>query len=149
MILTAMGDFSEVEVKQAIAEARNERIGEMIDENEKRTKQAFDASIAAMRASYMMVSGIAQIMGGGMGVIFSSLYGIAVSTIQVFSAIAAAQFFVPGMQMQSIMMVASLVSAIISLRLVMAGQTELAGRVSGINMALQGFGSLIGGFHFG
>jgi len=148
LILTAMGDFSEVEVKQAIAEARNEKIAEMTDENEKRTKEAFDASIGAMRASYMMISGMAQVMGGGMGQIFSSLYSIAISTIQVFSAIAAAQFFVPGMQMQSILMVASLATAIVSLAGVMTGQTKLASQISGINMSLQGFSQLIGVMSF-
>ena len=148
LILTAMGDFSEVEVQQAIAEVRNEKISQATDENEKRTKEAFEASIGAMRASYMMISGMSQLMGGSMGQIFSSLYGIAVSTIEVFSAIAAAQFFVPGMQMQSLLMVASLASAIVSLAGVMTGQTELSRRVSGLTMSLQGYSQLIGVMSF-
>ncbi len=148
LTITAMGDFSQVEVEQAIAEARNEKISEAIDENEKRSKEAFDLALGTMRASYAMVSGISQIIGGGMGAIFSSLYGLAISTIELFSAIAAAQFFVPGMQMQSVMMVASLVSAIVSLAGVMTGQQELSSRVNGITATLQGFQSLIGGFHF-
>ena len=94
----------------------------------------------------MMVTGISQVIGGGMGAIFSSLYGLAVSTIQLYSAIAAAQFFVPGMQMQSVLMVASLITAIVSLAGVLTGQQELSSRVSGLNTTLQGLGGLISSF---
>lgn len=148
MILTAMGDFSEVEVQQSIVEARNERINQALEETDKRAKEAFEAALGAMRASYMMVSGFAQIIGGSMGQIFSSMYAIAVSSIQLFSAIAQAEFFVPGMQMQSVMMMASLLTAITSLASVMTGQTELASRVSGLNMSLHGISEMIGAINF-
>ena len=136
-------DDSSAKVQQAILEAKNERINRALEETEEKTKEAYDNAIGAMRASYMMISGVAQVMGGSMGQIFSSLYAVAVSTIQVFSAIAAAQFFVPGRQMESVLMVAALISAISSLGAVMIGQTRLSKAVSGINMSLHGISTMI------
>ena len=104
--------------------------------------------MGAMRGSYMMISGIAQILGTSMSQVFSSLYAIAYSSIEIFSAIAAAQFFVPGMQLQSMMMVASLVTAIVGLAGVATAQQDLSRGVSAIHMTLQGFSTMIGGFHF-
>lgn len=141
-------DDAPARAQQAKLRAENEKINQALEETEKRSKNAFDNAIGAMRASYMMVSGVTQMIGGSMGQLFSSLYAVAVSSIQIFSAIAAAQFFVPGMQMQSILMMASLMTAITGLAGFLSGQQILAGQVSGLNMSLQGLSQLIGGFHF-
>ena len=146
LILSAMGDFSELEVQQAIQEARNEKISEMVDENEVRTKEAYKESVGAMRASYQMMTGFAQIMGGSMGSIFSALYGVGYATINMMTAIAEAQFFIPGMQLQSIMMIMTLMSAFASLGAIVSGQTDLSQRIGGLTSALTGFGGMIDSF---
>lgn len=102
----------------------------------------------AMRASYQMIGGIAQIMGGSMGAIFSAVYGVGFAAITMYQAIAAAQFFIPGMQIQSALMVMSLITALASLAGVMTGQTELSRQVSGLNQSLVGIGSMIGAINF-
>ena len=96
----------------------------------------------------MMVSGVSQMIGGSMGQIFSSLYGVLVSEIQILTAIATAQFFVPGMRMQSVLMLASLLTAISGLANLLTGQQKLAKMVGGLNMSLQGFSQLLGSFNF-
>ena len=148
IILTAMGDFTDVAVKQAIAEARNEKIAEMTDENEKRTKEAFESSMGAMRASYMMISGFAQAIGGSMGQIFSSMYSVAVSAIGTYKAIAAAMAASGVGTPQAILMTISLVTAISSLTSVMMGQKELSRRISALNMSLHGISQMIGVLNF-
>jgi len=102
----------------------------------------------AMRASYQMIGGIAQIMGGSMGAVFSAVYGVGFAAITMFSAIAEAQFFIPGMQIQSALMVMSLITALASLGGVMTGQMELSRQVSGLNQLLVGMGSMIGAINF-
>ena len=146
LTLTAMGDFSEVEVKLAAAEARNEKITEMVDENEKRSLEAFQQSIGFMRASYQMIGGVAQVLGGGIGPVFSAIYGVGVASISLFMSIAQAQFFAPGQQLQSVMMMMSLVTALVSLGAVATGQKRLSQIVGGITQSLSGFGGMIDSF---
>lgn len=147
LILTAMGDFSEVEIQQAILEARNEKINEAIEENEKKTKEAFDESMNAMRASYMIISGIAQATGGSISQAFSAMYGVAIAGIGTYKAIAAAMAMVPGGQIQAALMTSSLIAAIVSLASVLTGQQKLARSVNGINSALHGIGMGIGSYY--
>lgn len=145
LILTAMGDFSDVEIKQAIAIAKNKEIKQAIEENEAKTLAAYNHAIAGMRASYMMVSGVAQTMGGSMADMFSAMYGIVTSGIQTTAAIASALYASgPYGWVQAAMMTASLITAVVNLGALQSGQTELARQVSGVNMAIQGMGSMIG-----
>lgn len=101
-----------------------------------------------MRASYQMIGGIAQIMGGSMGAIFSAVYGVGFAAITMYQAIAAAQFFIPGMQIQSALMLMSLITALASLAGVMTGQIELSRQVSGLNQLLVGTAGMIGVINF-
>jgi len=144
----AVLDDSQAKAQQAELEAKNEKIKEAIDENEKRTKEAFNKALGAMRASYMVVSGVAQAMGGSMAQAFSAIYGVAVAGITTYQSIAAAMASVPGGQLQAILMTASLITAIVSLAGVLTGQEEFAKQISGLNSAIQGIGSLIGVFDF-
>jgi len=146
LTLTAMGDFSDVERKQAIAEARNKKISQAVDENEKKAKEAFDKSMGAMRVSYQMLGGIGQMIGGGMGALFSAIFGVGYASITMFLAIAKAQFFVPGMQMQSIMMIMTLMSALGSLAAIVDGQTELSRAFSGFNQSLSAGMSMVNNY---
>ena len=144
--ITAYLDSTELRTEQAILIAKNEEIARATEENEIRTKEAFDNSLRAMRASYQMIGGIAQIMGGSMGAIFSAIYGVGFAAITMYQAIAAAQFFIPGMQIQSALMVMSLITALTSLGGVMLGQTKLSRNVSNLNQSLVGISGMISTF---
>ena len=96
----------------------------------------------------MVVSGISQAMGGTMAQAFSAIYGVAVAGITTYQSIAAAMAAVPGGQLQAVLMTASLITAIVSLVGVLTGQEEFARQISGLNMAIQGIGSLLGEFNF-
>ena len=129
-------------------EGTEAKITDMVVRTDKQLKDAYDKSLGVMRASYMMVSGFAQVLGGSMGQIFSSIYGIAVAGIMTYQSIAAAMAAVPGGQVQAALMTMSLISAIVSLAGVITGQTELASQVSGLNIAIHGIASLLGEFNF-
>lgn len=141
-------DDAEARKQQAELEAKNEKIAAAIDANEKATKEAYNKAMGAMRASYQIISGFTQILGGSMGAAFGAIYGVGYAAITMYQAIAAAQFFVPGMQMQSILMTMSLVSAMISLGGVIVGQMELANKVNGIQQMLVGINGLMGAFNW-
>lgn len=97
----------------------------------------------------MMMSGLAQVMGGGgMGQIFSTLYGLAVAGITTYQSIAAAMALVPGAQLQAALMTMSLITSLVSLAGVASGQTELASQVSGLNTTLHGIGGLLNSMNF-
>ena len=142
-------DDAEARAQQAALELKNKKIAEAIEENEKKTKEAYQQSLNVMRASYMMVSGLSQVMGKGMGQIFSTLYGVAVAGITTYQSIAAAMAAVPGAQLQAALMTISLITALVSLAGVASGQTELASRVAGLNMTIQGIGGLLNNMSFG
>lgn len=143
-------DDSDVTSKQVIAEARNKEISEKLDENEKRTRESFKQVVGVMRAGYMMVSGLAQVMGGSMGQIISSIYGTAVAGIATYTAIHTALLASPDptgrTQIQAGMALIGLGAALGSLLGVMTGQEELARGMNGLNMSLQGIGSMIANF---
>jgi len=146
----AVLDDAQAKSQQAELEVANEKIANAITENEKKTKEAYQLSLGAMRASYMMVSGISQVIGGGMGQIFSTLYGVAVAGITTYQSIAAAMAASgPAGWIQATLMTSSLIAALISLGGLAAGQTELASQVSGLNMVIQGFGGLLDSMPFG
>ena len=125
-----------------------EKLIEMGDDVERETKKSFQQVVGMMRASYMMVSGIAQVTGGSMEAIFSSMFSIAISAIGTYQSIAAAMAAVPGGQIQAAMMTISLATSVASLIAGMAGQEEMARRISGLNMALQGIGGMINNLNF-
>lgn len=149
LTLTAFGDFSEVKVQQAILEARNQKIDEAIVEHDLRLKESFNNAMGVMRASYMMVSGFAQVMGTSMSQIFSSMYGAAVATIGTFTAIAdAIAASGPWGWIQAGIMFAALMTALVGLGNMMDGQQKLGSQFSGLNMSMQGFLQLIASFNF-
>lgn len=124
------------------------KITDLVTKTDKQLENAYDKSIGVMRASYMMVSGFAQVLGGDMGQIFSSIYGVAVAGITTYQSIAAAMAASGVGTAQAILMTMSLISASVSLAGVVSGQMELAQQVSGLNMAIQGIGSMIGVINF-
>lgn len=127
-------------------ENTKEKLIDMGDAVEKETKESFNQVMGMMRASYMMVSGLSQAIGGSLGQIFSAMYSVAVSTIMTYKAIAAAIAASGVGAVQAGLMFASLVTALVQMGALMAGQNEIARRVSGLNMALHGIGGMISSF---
>lgn len=142
-------DDARARAQQRALEETNKKIAAGIKENEKQSKAAYDKSVGAMRASYMMISGFSDVIGGNMMNIFSTVYGVGVASITMLTAIAEAQFFIPGMQLQSTMMVVSLLSALASLGGVITGQMALSNQLNGLNVTLSGFSGLLDSMNFG
>lgn len=142
-------DDTRARAQQAELVEKNEQISAGINENEARTKEAFKMTLGAMRASYMMVSGLSQVMGEGMGQAFSAIFGIATSAVATTSAIAAALAASgPAGWAQAGLMMSSLITAMVQLVAISTGQADLASTVGGINMTLHGIGSMIGAINF-
>ena len=105
--------------------------------------------MTAMRAGYMILSGMTQAMGGSMSQAFSAMYGLIMGGIQTGSAIAGAlAVSSPAGWLQAGMMMASLATAISQLGLVAAGQEDFARQIGGINIVLQSIGGLINNLGF-
>jgi len=137
-------DDAAARAQQDELEVRNENIKRAIEENEERTKEAYNYAISAMRGSYMIISGITQAIGGSMAQTFTAMYGVMVSGVQTASAIAAALAASgPAGWVQASLMTMSLASALVSLGAVVSGQTQLSRQFSGLNMAVQGIGGMI------
>ena len=126
------------------------KIIDLVDETEKRSKEAFKVSLDAMRAGYMVISGMTQAMGGSMSQAFSAMYGIAMAGIMTYQSIAAALLPspIPGARLMAGLMLASLGTAMAQLGAVSLGQAELASQVGGLNMILQGIGGMINKYGF-
>ena len=141
-------DTSEAERKIAALDSKiHDTEGSLVkatEEVEKQSVQSFKEVQGMMRASYMMVSGLSQVLGGDMAKIFSSIYGVAVSAIGTYKAIATAMAASGVGAFQAAIMFSSLVTATIQMGSIMMGQTELSRRVHGINTALHGISGLIG-----
>jgi len=144
--IEAVIDDTRARAQQAELEKKNEEIKKATEENEKRTKEAFNNAMGAMRAGYMVISGMTQAMGGSMSQAFSAIYGIAMSGIQTYMSISAALAVspIPGARIQAGLMIASLITAMVQLGAVSAGQKDLSQKIGGLNMEIQGIGSLIG-----
>jgi len=148
--IEAVLDDAQVKTQQAELEAKNEKIKDAIEENEKKTKEAFDNAIGAMRAGYMVISGITQAMGGSMSQAFTAIYGTLTAGIQTYIAFTAVELAKgPAGWLTAALMSASLTSAIISLAGVLTGQEEFASQILGLNMAIQGIGGLLDSMPFG
>ena len=116
---------------------------------EKQTEASFKDVRSMMRASYAMVSGLTQVIGGPYAQIFANMFGIAMSAIGVWQGIAAAMEASGVGTAQGILMTASLLGSIMSLATGLTGQTELSKQISGLTLTLQGFGSLLDSMPFG
>jgi len=136
--------FRTLELLEVKIEGTKDKLSVVTKEVEKQTVQSFKEVQGMMRASYMMVSGLSQVLGGDMARMFSSIYGVAVSAIGTYKAIATAMAASGVGAFQAAIMFSSLVTATIQMGSIMMGQTELSRRVHGINTALHGISGLIG-----
>ena len=96
-----------------------------------------------------MMSGVTQAMGGSMEQVFTAMYGVAVSMISTYQAIAAAMAASGTGTLQAVIMTTSLITAVSTLVASMTGQAEFATGVSGVTTALYGLESFISVFDFG
>ena len=129
-------------------EDTEDKLTDMAENVEEQTEKSFNEVMGMMRASYMIISGVSQAVGGNMSQIFSSIYGVAVSAIGTYQAIAAAMAASGVGAPQAIIMSISLATAIAGLVATMTKQTELGQRIRGLNMALHGISSLIGDAYY-
>ena len=146
-------ETSEANKKLDTLDQRVDKTQESIIATTKATEEATEKSFkqvrGMMRASYMMVSGLTQVIGGPFGAIFGSMFGIAISAIGVWEGIATAMKASGVGLAQGIIMSASLITSLMSLLTGLAGQTELAGQISGLTLTLQGFGGMLDAMPFG
>ena len=128
---------------QAKIEDTGTKIVSMATTTEKQTEESFKAVVSMMRTSYLLVQGLTQVIGGDMGQMIGAIYGVAVAGISTYQAIAAAMAASGVGTLQAVLMTSSLITAMVSLGGIMAGQTELSKRVGGINMSLNVLGQSI------
>ena len=125
-------------------EDTEEKAEEAVESVEEQTKKSFTQVMGYMRASYLIISGMSRIMGGGMSQIFSSIYMAAMSAIGTYKAIAAAIAATgPIGWVQAAIMTTSLVTASLSLVSIMMGQRDMSTKIRGLNMSLHGISALI------
>lgn len=134
-------DLEDIEEK---AETVFEDIDRKNELAKKKVEESFNEVMGYMRASYQMISGISQVMGGGLSSLFTSMYSVAISAIGTYKAIAVAMAASGVGTAQAILMFSSLATALVSLYSAATGQKELLKRVSGLNTALHSISSLIG-----
>ncbi|KKN42888.1 hypothetical protein LCGC14_0708620 [marine sediment metagenome] len=146
--ITYFLEYSGFDKRTFLLDRELNNLGEKQVQVEIAIEKSFNKVVTMMRGSYMIVSGMARIIGGGFSRVFQSIWGVAVAAISIQTAIAKAQFFVPGMQLQSVMMLGILTSAIFNMGALMAGQKDLARQARGVNFALHGISSMIGSFYF-
>ncbi len=147
--IEAFLDDADARAKQRELESKNEMIAEAIEANEEASRISFDKVMGAMRASYMMMSGIAQVMGTSMGEMFTTVFGVAISAIGTYEAIASAAAATGPMGwIQAGIMFASLAVAGINLAGLVVGQDLHTQQINGLIMTLQGFSQMIGSFNF-
>lgn len=107
-------------------------------------QNSFRMVMAGMRTSYLLFSGVARVMGGGMTMIFRTLYSVGMAAVGTYSAIAAAAAASgPAGWVQAGLMLASLTMASMQLSGVMRGQRDLARNMRGVNMMLHGISGLL------
>lgn len=131
-------------------EDTEDQLIDMAENVVKQTQESFNEVMGIMRASYMMVTGVSQAIGGNMSQIFSSMFSVALSSIGTYKAIAAALMVspIPGARIEAALMFSSLTAALFNLGAAMTGQEELSRRISGLNTAIHGIGSIIQGAYF-
>jgi len=147
LIIETSLDDSKIKIQQAEIEAKNEQISQDIDENEKKSREAWTKTMAAMRSGYMVISGITQLMGGSMSQAFTAMYGIAMSSIQLYMALTPAVGAINPVQ--ATMMMISLMSSVIQLGTIAEGQEEFSRALGGVTSMMQGIGGLLDAMPFG
>ncbi len=136
--------LQQLDTKIETTEEKAEQLTESVEEQ---TQKSFNNVMGFMRASYLMISGLSRVMGGGLSQVFSSIYMAAMSAIGAYQAIAAAiAASGPAGWLQAAIMTTSLITAGLSLVSILAGQRDLSTKIRGVNMALHGISGMISTF---
>ncbi len=141
--------FLETSAFDAQTAERERRIRELLgglQQIDEKTDESFNKVVRMMRGSYMIISGIARVMGPGFSRVFQSIWSVATSSIIIYTAIAKAKFFIPGQEITSLLMIAELVAAVVNMGALMTGQKDLARESRGVNFALHGISTMISSF---
>ena len=152
MSIEAFLDDYPIRLQQAELERKNKEIARVTEENEMRIEQSFKQARTAMRAGYMMISGMTQVMGGSMSQAFTAMYGVITSGIQTYGAIAtAAEALGMGtlnawMVAQAAVAIVSLITAGVGLAGIMVNMDKFTKTLNGITMILQGWGGMVDSF---
>jgi len=129
-------------------EGTKENLIKMGNDVERETERSFNEVKGMMQASYMMVSGVTQMIGGSMSQAFAAIFQIGISAIGTYQAIAAAMAATgPAGWVQAGIMTTSLLTALVNLYSLSEGQTELSRRISGLNMSLHSISSMMGMYY--
>ena len=136
----------EAEQKGIDAEEQAEIAKKAAEEAARRSRESYHMVMTMMRTSYLMFAGMGRIMGGGMTMMFRTMYTVAMAAIGTYKAIAAAQFASGVGVPQAMIMMASLVMASAQLYGVMTGQRDMARTMRGFNMMLHGISGMIGSY---
>ncbi len=142
--------FFETSVFDAQTAARERRIQGLLnglEQVDQKTKMSFNKVMNVMRGSYMIVSGITRVIGGGFSRVFQGVWSAITSAILANKAIAAAvAASSPWGWIQAGVMLASLTMASMNVAALMSGQKNIARQARGLNFALHGISSMIQGF---
>lgn len=137
----------EAYVKGTEAEEQAEMAKKAAAEARKRANEAMQETMTMMRTSYLLFAGMGRIMGGGMTLMFRTMYSIGMSAVGTYKAISVAMAATgPAGWVQAAVMAGSLAVASAQLVGVLTGQQELTRNMRGFNMMLHGIGGMIGSF---
>lgn len=129
-------------------EDSKEKLIDLAEDVVTQTQKSYNEVMGMMRASYMMITGVSQAIGGTLSQVFSSMFSIALSAIGTYQSIATAMAATgPAGWIQAGIMATSLIVAGINLATLAEGQTELSRRITGLNMSLHSISSMIGMYY--
>ena len=136
-------------LKQEIEEVEG-KIGRALETTklvDEKITRSFNDVMTTARTGYMLMAGMARIMGTGMTEIFRTSYQIIVGAIGAYSAMAAAEAAKgPIGWVQAALMWASVAAAGVRLVAIASGQTDLSRQMRGVWMGLHGISSMLGSF---
>ena len=143
----AILDDAEAKAQLADLETQSVKIGTQIEMNEVAQQRSFDEIMLSMRSGYMLMAGMARVMGTGMTEVFRTSYQMFVSAIGVYQAFIALETAKgPAGWVQAALMTISLATAGVRLYGLATGQADLSRQMRGVWMGLHGVSSLLGGF---
>ena len=148
LTISAFLETSAFDAQTAEREERIRRLLGGLEQVDEKTKSSFNKVMGMMRGSYMVISGIARVMGPGFSRIFQGIWSVVTSTIMFYKSIQAAMMAspVPGAALQAMVMMFSIIAATANVAALMAGQKDLARQTRGMNFALHGISSMISSF---
>ena len=142
--IAAWIDWTPLQLTTKEIEDRVISLGELIKQEEQRAMRVRSMVVGMMRGSYLIMTGMGRVMGGGMTMMFRTMYTIATQSIATIAAISAAQATQgPAGWAQSAMASIQLGFASAQLVGVLTQNDQLTQQMRGFNMLMHGLGSMI------